>query len=155
MVAEARRWLGTPYHHQADVLGAGVDCGMLLVRVYVDAGIVPPYDPRPYSVQWHLHRDDERYLGAMMECSVEVDAPELGDMAVWKIGRSYAHGAIVVGWPLVIHAYQPEGMVVESDVSLPSPLSENKKRRFFSPWGSHGCDRASGRRVVAPTYEGH
>jgi len=134
VVAEARRWIGTPYHHLGDVLGAGVDCGMLLVRVYVDAGIVPPFDPRPYSNQWHLHRDDERYLGAMMACSTEVETPKPGDMAVWKIGRSYAHGAIVVGWPLVIHAYQPEGIVVESDISLPSPLSENKNRRFFSPW---------------------
>ncbi|MDE1901291.1 MAG: hypothetical protein KGI37_06590 [Alphaproteobacteria bacterium] len=134
VVREARRWIGTPYHHQADVLGAGVDCGMLLVRVYVDAGIVPAFDPRPYSVQWHLHRDDERYLGAMMEHSGEVAAPEPGDMAVWKIGRAYAHGAIVVGWPLVVHAYQPEAMVVVSDISLPSPLSENKDRRYFSPW---------------------
>jgi hypothetical protein len=95
---------------------------------------VPTFDPRPYSIQWHLHRDDERYLGAMMECSTEVETPEPGDMAVWKIGRSYAHGAIVTGWPYVVHAYQPEGRVVESDISLPSPLSENKKRRFFSPW---------------------
>ena len=69
-----------------------------------------------------------------MESSEEVETPEPGDMAVWKIGRAYAHGAIVVGWPLVIHAYQPEGRVVESDISLPSPLSENKDRRYFSPW---------------------
>jgi len=72
VVAEARRWIGTPYHHQADVLGAGVDCGMLLVRVYVDTGVVPPFDPRPYSVQWHLHREDERYLGFLLERGTEV-----------------------------------------------------------------------------------
>lgn len=134
VVMEARRWIGTPYHHQADILGAGVDCGMLLVRVYVDSGIVTAFDPRPYSVQWHLHKDDERYLGAMMACSKEVETPLPGDMAVWKIGRAYAHGGIVVRWPLVVHAYQPEGMVVESDISLQGPLSENKNRRFFSPW---------------------
>lgn len=26
IVAEARRWLGTPYRHQASVIGAGADC---------------------------------------------------------------------------------------------------------------------------------
>lgn len=135
VVAEARRWIGTPYHHLGDVLGAGVDCGMLLVRVYVDTGVVPPFDPRPYSPQWHLHRDDERYLGFLLERGIEVTEPQPGDIMVWKIGRSFAHGGIVVGWPLVVHAYQPEGRVVESDISLPSPLSENKRQRFFNPWG--------------------
>ena len=100
VVAEARRWIGTPYHHQADVLGAGVDCGMLLVRVYVDTGVVPPFDPRPYPVQWHLHRDDERYLGFLIERGVEVEAPAPGDIVVWKIGRAFAHGGIVTAWPL-------------------------------------------------------
>ena len=134
VVTEARRWIGTPYHHQADVLRAGVDCGMLLVRIYVDTGVVPAFDPRPYPVQWHLHRDDERYLGFLKGHGAEITEPELGDIVVWKIGRAYAHGGIVVGWPLIVHAYQPEERVVESDVSLPGPLSENKERRFFSPW---------------------
>jgi len=105
------------------------------VRVYVDTGVVPPFDPRPYSPQWHLHRDDERYLGFLLERGIEVTEPQPGDIMVWKIGRSFAHGGIVVGWPLVVHAYQPEGRVVESDISLPSPLSENKRQRFFNPWG--------------------
>ena len=134
VVATARRWIGTPYHHQADVLGAGVDCGMLLVRVYVDAGVVPPFDPRPYPVQWHLHRDDERYLGFLVDRGSEVETPAPGDIVVWRIGRAYAHGGVVTGWPLVVHAYQPEAMVVESDISLPGPLSENTARRFFDPW---------------------
>jgi cell wall-associated NlpC family hydrolase len=108
---------------------------MLLVRVYVDTGVVPPFDPRPYSPQWHLHRDDERYLGFLLERGIEVAEPQPGDIVVWKIGRSFAHGGIVVGWPFVVHAYQSEGRVVESDISLPSPLSENKKQRFFNPWG--------------------
>ena len=46
IVAEARSWIGTPYHNCADIKGVGVDCGMLLVRVYVDTGVVPPFDHR-------------------------------------------------------------------------------------------------------------
>jgi len=49
IVAEARSWIGTPYHNCADIKGVGVDCGMLLVRVFVDLGLVEPFDPRPYT----------------------------------------------------------------------------------------------------------
>jgi cell wall-associated NlpC family hydrolase len=52
VVKEAVGWLGTPYRHQADIKGAGVDCGMLLVRVFVDTGLVAPFDPRPYENDW-------------------------------------------------------------------------------------------------------
>jgi cell wall-associated NlpC family hydrolase len=40
VVAEAKTWIGTPYHHAADVKGHGVDCAMLLVRIYGDLGLV-------------------------------------------------------------------------------------------------------------------
>ena len=40
VVAAARSWIGTPYHHAADVKGVGVDCAMLLVRVYSDLGLI-------------------------------------------------------------------------------------------------------------------
>ena len=63
VVAEARRWIGTPYQHLGDVHGVGVDCAMLLIRIFTDTGLIQPMDPRPYSHQWHLHRSEERYLG--------------------------------------------------------------------------------------------
>ena len=71
LVREARSWIGTPYHPGADLCGVGVDCGMLLVRVLVDAGLVPAFDPRPYPQDWHLHRDDERYLGFVFDRAAE------------------------------------------------------------------------------------
>ena len=67
IVREARSWVRTPYHAQADIKGAGVDCGMLLVRVFVDSGLVPPFDPRPYADDWYLHRSEERYLGFIFD----------------------------------------------------------------------------------------
>ena len=53
VVAAARAWIGTPYHHMADVKGVGCDCAMLLVRVFCDLGLVEPFDPRPYARDWH------------------------------------------------------------------------------------------------------
>src|SRR5690349_11447583 len=35
LLDEARTWLLTPWHHNARVRGAGVDCGQLLIACYV------------------------------------------------------------------------------------------------------------------------
>ena len=95
IVAAARSWIGTPYHNCADIKGVGVDCGMLLVRVFVDTGLCAPFDPRPYPIDWHLHRGDERYLGFIFDRGREVTEPQPGDVMVLRYGRSYAHGGIV------------------------------------------------------------
>ena len=132
--AETRSWIGTPYHAEADVRGAGVDCGMLIVRVFVDAGLVPPFDPRPYPSDWHLHRDEEKYLGFVFDHCDEVDAPAAGDVAVFRYGRCWAHGGIVtVAEPLtIVHAFSPAGCVVEEEVARNSSLGEpHRAPRFF------------------------
>jgi cell wall-associated NlpC family hydrolase len=137
VVAEARKWIGTPYHNCADVRGAGVDCGMLLVRVFVDTGLVPAFDPRPYPPDWNLHRSEEKYLGFIFDRTAEVSAPQPGDVAVYRFGRCYAHGGIVVGAaPLaIVHAYMPARCVVEEEVARNSVLGEAKREpRYFSFW---------------------
>jgi cell wall-associated NlpC family hydrolase len=135
VVAEARRWLATPYHHAADVLGSGVDCAMLLVRVFVDLGLTPPFDPRPYTKDWMLHRDDERYLGFVTEHGSIVAHPEAGDVILFHVGRCYAHGGIVTKFnPLtIIHAYAPARCVVEDEVKRNAQLATKLARaKFFS-----------------------
>lgn len=138
IVTEARRWRGTPYHSCADVLGAGVDCGMLIVRVFVDTGLCEPFDPRPYSEDWHLHRSEEKYLGFILARCKEIQSPMPGDVMVFRYGRCYSHGGIVTATsPLtIIHAFQPAGLVLEEAVENNSVLIEpSRKPRFFSYWG--------------------
>jgi cell wall-associated NlpC family hydrolase len=135
-VAEAKTWVGTPWHHQADVKGAGIDCAMLIIRCFVDAGVVPAFDPRPYSKTWFLHRGEEKFLNIIRDCGGKEIAgpPEPGDLAMWKVGRLFAHGGIVVEWPIVIHAFAQACMVVYQDVSQ---LQLDKKKnpvKFFSKW---------------------
>ncbi|MGB6536640.1 MAG: hypothetical protein WBF58_11840 [Xanthobacteraceae bacterium] len=139
VVAEARSWIGTPYHNCADVKGAGVDCGMLIVRVFVDTGLVAPFDPRPYPADWHLHRSEEKYLGFIFERCAEVQAPGPGDVVVFRFGRCYSHGGIVtIAAPLTaLHAYHPARRVIEEPVSPNAVLSERDRApRFFSLWGN-------------------
>ncbi|ACB96297.1 hypothetical protein [Beijerinckia indica] len=139
IVSEARRWIGTPYHQCADVLGAGVDCGMLLVRVFVDTGLCVPFDPRPYASDWHLHRSEERYLGFVFDRCREVDVPGPGDIVVFKYGRCYAHGGIITKTdPLTfVHAYSLARAVIEERLGQNAQLDQAKRsRRFFSYWAS-------------------
>ncbi len=139
IVDEARSWLGTPYHHAADVKGAGVDCGMLLVRVFVDTGLCEPFDPRPYPPDWMLHRNEERYLGFIFDRTREVAIPLPGDVMVFRYGRCYSHGGIVTcSSPIrIIHAFQPAGGVIEDEVSGNLALSNPGRRpKLFSYWAS-------------------
>lgn len=137
VVKAARSWIGTPYHHMADVKGHGVDCAMILVRVYCDLGIAAEFDPRPYTRDWFLHRDEERYLGFLLARSREVRVPNLGDVAVFRVGRLFAHAGIVSRLdPLcIIHAFAPAMCVVEDVVSANAEIGERvKTARFASFW---------------------
>lgn len=129
LVAEAQSWLGTPFHHQGRVKGGGVDCAMLLAEVYHRCGLVPSIDPGYYPPDWHLHRDAERYLEKLLPYARELAGPPLpGDVAVFRFGRTFSHGAIVIEWPRLIHAYWQRG-VVWGDAKL-NPLVDHKVRFF-------------------------
>jgi NlpC/P60 family putative phage cell wall peptidase len=107
VLAEARTWLGTPYHHQAQIKGVGVDCAMLLIAVYFACGLIPAIDPRPYSPEWMLHRDEEKFLDWLEQYGTETDSPQPGDVLVWRFGRTYSHGAILMDADgTIVHAYQ-------------------------------------------------
>lgn len=110
VVVAAKTWTGTPYHHRAMIKGVGVDCATLLLAVYTEAGIIQPVGLPDYSPQWHLHRDEDKYIDFIRQFAYEVDrVPLPGDVVVWKFHRCFSHGAIVVGWPRIIHAFIGRG----------------------------------------------
>jgi NlpC/P60 family putative phage cell wall peptidase len=138
-VAEAQSWIGTPYHPQGDIKGAGVDCGMLLVRVFVDCGLCEPFDPRPYAQDWMMHRSEEKYLGFVFDRAEEISFEEArpGDVMLFRYGRCYSHGGIVTASkPLaIVHAFQPARAVIEEEVAANLTLSNPLRRpRVFSYW---------------------
>lgn len=138
VVAAARSWIGTPYHHAADVKGAGVDCAMILVRVYCDLRLVQSFDPRPYTRDWMLHKEDERYLGFLMARAAAVDRPGAGDVILFRVGRCFAHGGIVTKPdPLtIVHAYAPARCVIEEEIGRNGELTDRMSAvKFASYWG--------------------
>lgn len=132
VVAEAKSWLGTPYHPMGRIKGVGVDCAMLPAEVYAACGVIPPQDIAFYPMDWHLHRSGERYLAHVLRLGHEVAAPRPGDLALFRFGRAFSHGAIVIDWPQVVHA------VIHSPVTLADVLADAdlaaRERRFFSLW---------------------
>lgn len=134
VVAEARAWLGTPYHHAARVRGAGVDCAMLLAAIYEDAGVIPSVAFERYSMDWMLHRDTERLLDVVTRYSRDVsEQTGPGDLIIYRYGRAYAHGAIVVDWPMIIHAVQRSGVILDD---ADAAQLAGRDRRIFTLWGS-------------------
>ncbi|MBI3223046.1 MAG: hypothetical protein HYZ46_08335 [Nitrosomonadales bacterium] len=112
VIEAAQGWLNTPYHHKARVKGAGVDCAQLLIGVYAEAGLIDPFDTGDYPMDWMLHREEERFLLWLEHYCDVVASPLPGDIAIWRYGRTFSHGAIVTDWPTIIHAWRPAGRVV-------------------------------------------
>jgi len=147
VVREARRWKATPYLHHAAVLGSGIDCAHFLVEAFVGAGMTDRFEVEAYNHDWHLHRDEERYLAKVEQYLARLDEDDLplaerspsfhvkpGNVLTWRVGRTYSHGAIVTEWPLIIHASFPARAVVEE--SIEGGIMAVKPMRVYSLWGS-------------------
>lgn len=142
VVAVAHSWLRTPYHHNAKIKGVGIDCLTLLAAVFEEAGVVPKIEIPKYSHQWHLHHSEELYLNGLLQYTHEVEDPQPGDIALWKFGRCFSHGAIVIQWPTIIHAYLSINCTLDSgEAEWLKFVGENtddqgklRERKFFSYW---------------------
>lgn len=136
IIAEAETWLNTPFHHEARLKGVGVDCGQLLKAVYLAAGLVDEVQEQPYAMQWHLHRSEEVYLAWIEKFGRLIPGPPgPGDVAIWKMGRTHSHAAIVVAWPKIIHASLLLGKCCRDDATTSPMHLEKYPVRFYTYWG--------------------
>lgn len=141
----ARTWIGTPYHHRAGVKGVGVDCARILIEVFAEAGLMERFNPPKYSRDWHLHRNEEVYL-ANLEVHISKPIKEaispfhlgeykplMGDVLVFRVGRTFSHSAIVTEWPRVVHASAPSRFVEEINIMCNPDFM--RPVRVYSIWG--------------------
>ena len=119
IVAIARGWIGTPYHHQASVKGVGCDCLGLVRGVWrelygFEAARVPAYSP-----DWGDASGAETLLAAGRRYLQEIPLDDLrmGDVFAirWHGAMSAKHVGILTGPGRFIHAYEKSGVV---EVSL-------------------------------------
>lgn len=140
VIAEARRWIGTPYLHQASVRGAGTDCLGLLRGVW-RAVLGDEPEPMPaYTEDWAEPTKDEVLLAAARRWLREKPdgQPAFGDVLLFRMRE----GSIAKHLGLLseigphhrfIHAYTGHG-VIESSLSV--PWERRIAARFAFPEGT-------------------
>lgn len=114
VVIEARRWLGTPYRHQAAAHGAGCDCLGLIRGIWRtlhgrEAAVVPPYssDWRQDGFEGALEAAARKYLEPVQ------GTPQPGDVLLFRLMRHRAprHCGVLVSDGHFIHAQEQLGVV--------------------------------------------
>ncbi len=87
IVAAARRYLGTPYHHQGALCGAGCDCLGLVRGVWRELYGAEPEVPPPYTPDWGEVGGIEHILAAATRHMVPVapGAAFAGDVLVFRL----------------------------------------------------------------------
>ena len=139
VLRSAREFLGTPYVHAGRVKGIGVDCLTLLAEVYFTAGLIERVPIPNYQRDWHLHRAEQLYMNGLLKYMRETTTPKPADIVLWQFGRCFSHGAIILQWPSVIHAYVNTRCVIENvDNALWLKYLKDGKTfrpmRFFTMW---------------------
>lgn len=113
VIAEARRWIGTPYVHQASCAGAGTDCLGLVRGIWrVLYGGEPEAAPA-YGAGWGEVGAAETLLGASRRHLVPIAREEMapGDVLVFRMrrGAPAKHMAVLAEGDAsggrMIHAY--------------------------------------------------
>lgn len=110
IVNEARKWLGTPYHHQGRVLGHGVDCIGLIVEVARALNLTDK-DAMDYGRM----PDGNRLISMLREHAgkeKKISEADPGDILLFRFIRQPRHVAIMTDRG-IIHAYAQFGKVVE------------------------------------------
>jgi NlpC/P60 family putative phage cell wall peptidase len=141
VASQALAWVGTPYHAQARVLGVGVDCVHLLCAVYEAAGVRDHIEPDAYARDWHLHHSAELYMQGLFRHAHLRPAgalPGLGDVLLFRFGRTFSHAGIVVDGVgqgadelTLVHAFHQRG-VIRSRLGE-EPLA-GRECQLWSPW---------------------
>ena len=115
VVLEARKWVGTPYHHQGRLRGIGVDCVGLIIGVGEKLGI-RGYDKDEYR---RYRRRPPRGLGMLKDldegCGERIYDLHAGDIAVFwmNVTNKRAHHLAIVSDYGLIHTHSRIGKVVE------------------------------------------
>src|SRR5690625_2796516 len=112
VVAAARRWIGTPYHHQASCIGVGCDCLGLVRGIWREVMGAEPERPQAYTPDWAEATGEERMLAAAARYLVPVRGEALaGDVLLFRMVEPgpAKHAAILSSDGLedgrMIHAY--------------------------------------------------
>jgi NlpC/P60 family putative phage cell wall peptidase len=107
IIAAARSWIGTPYHHQASLKRVGCDCLGLIRGVWRELQGPEPEALPPYTRDWGDATGSEPLLAAAARHLVPVATIEAmpGDVIVFRMRAGVAkHAGILTGGSLAARA---------------------------------------------------
>lgn len=114
IVANARAWLGTPYHHQASLRGVGADCVGFIRGVYREHLGIDVATPADYSRDWGEASGEETLLAAARRHLVEIDptTATTADVLVFRYRSATIakHAALISTPASMIHALEGVGV---------------------------------------------
>lgn len=115
ILQETRRWIDTPYRHQASCRGAGADCLGLIRGIWREIYGAEPLSVPPYTPDWAEVRGEETLLNAARACLHEIGRTEAraGDVMLFRMqpGAPCKHIAICASAETIIHAYWGRAVV--------------------------------------------
>lgn len=110
IVAAARAWVGTPYHHQASVRGIGADCLGLVRGVWRDVMGAEAECPPAYSRDWAEASGEETLLAAAARHlrPIAIAEARAGDVVVFRLrsGLVAKHTAVLTSPSTFVHAME-------------------------------------------------
>lgn len=125
IVAEARAWIGTPWHHQAHAKGIGADCIGLIGGVALALGL-PGAEEWERTPAFHDYGRTPDPQLLITGCDYLLDRIPLtgygaGDVLLYAFERDPMHFAIVTETAnprRIVHAYAQRRRVVEQSMPL-------------------------------------
>ena len=137
IVAEARRWIGTPYQHQGSMIQCGADClglfrGVWRALVGQELEEIPPYTQDWSEISSH----EVMLLSADLWLRRKpIGSKDSGDVLVFRMrhggfAKHLGISTMLAGRQAFVHSYSGHGVV---ETSLSRPWEQRIAGRFEFP----------------------
>lgn len=110
ILAEARTFIGTPFHHQGRVKGAGVDCAGVVIGTADALGLLTDFEDKPYAKSPSADQLRTTLKNYLIE--IPISEAKAGDVLLFAFDREPQHVAFLTDIG-ILHAYAQVRKCVE------------------------------------------
>lgn len=115
VLRHARRWIDTPYRHQASQFQIGCDCLGLIRGIWRDIYGAEPMGVPPYTPDWAEQNGRETLLEAAQACltPIQKGSEQFGHIMLFRMSADAPckHIAVRASTDTIIHAYWGRAVV--------------------------------------------